>query len=320
MTVAPSEPGGLPATEDDLDTGLEDFNLSDAVIPRLTIKHQEGFFLDSLSNREFNEIEAIVLGMVRQRVLWHTSMDDDDAAPMCKSQDYTSGWPIMSEEQPKNKRFPWELSKFNPDDFPPDEDGQIQLPCERCYLKEWGSHPDGKKPYCSEQFTMPLLYREFGSTDDPFVIAVISFQKTSLKPLKAYLSNFKRDNSPTYTVTTKISLDQLTRGGNKYCVANFRLIEKTNSDDWRGYSNNYRNLRSFLMAPPLPRDEEETPSDSENVARPPADQPAPETEPVVASEPKASADQTVPQAESSATSPPAEQKPPPPDDDEDLPF
>lgn len=316
MTVVPSPgSGNLPDTMDDLDTGLEDFGLADAVIPRLTIKHQEGFFKDSLSNREFDKIETILLGLVRQRVLWHHVMDDDDAAPMCKSTNFNIGWPNVSDDQPKDKRFPWDKSNFNQEDFPPDEDGQVQLPCASCVLKEWGSHPDGKKPYCTEQFTMPLLYRELGS-DDNFVVAVTSFQKTSIKPLRSYLSDFKRSNNPAYTVITEIGLDQLSRGGNKYCVATFRQGDKTDPENWRKYSADYRGLRHFLMQPPTLREEEEATSSapSDNTARPPTDK-APEREPAVKTEePKSTVNQNAASPAASVPTPPSDA------DQDDLPF
>jgi hypothetical protein len=240
----------------EIETGLEDFGMADTVIPRLKIMHREGRFVDSLSNEEFEKVTVVMLGLVRQRILWHTSMDDDDAAPMCKSTNFEIGFPdLNAEDQPKNKLFPWEASGFNPDDFKPGADGLRRLPCAGCQLKEWGSHPDGKKPYCSEQFTIPLLYDPSGG--DNYVPAIISFQKTSLKPLKNYLSAFKRGKTGAFSVMTEMGLDLTRRGANPYSVPNFRNVGPTDSDEWPEYATAYRQLRDFLTADPERRDDEE---------------------------------------------------------------
>jgi hypothetical protein len=240
----------------EMETGLEDFGMSDTVIPRLKIAHRDARFVDSLSNEEFDNVRVIMLGLVRQRILWHPSIDDDDAAPMCKSQNFEIGFPdLNAEEQPKNKLFPWNKSGFDPKDFPPGADGLVRLPCAGCQLKEWGSHPDGKKPYCSEMFTIPLLYAP--NNDDNFVPALISFQKTSLKPLKNYLSAFKRAKTGTFTAYTDMGLDLQKRGANPFSVPNFKNAGPTDSDAWPEYATAYRQLREFLMADPDRRDEAE---------------------------------------------------------------
>ena len=154
MTSVPAK-----TSDFDYDTGLEQFGVEDAVIPRLSIVHKDGQFKDSLTNAQFTTIKVIILGLVKQRVLFHPVVDDGDW-PMCKSADHDTGFPNMSDEQPKEKRFAllWDKAGFDPKDFPPDENGVIRLPCDSCQLKEWGTHPDGKKPYCAEQFTLPILY------------------------------------------------------------------------------------------------------------------------------------------------------------------
>src|SRR5690606_15412571 len=140
------------------ETGLEDFGMEDAVIPRLKIVHKEGVFEDSLSGEKFETISLVILGLVKQRILWHQTVDDGDM-PMCRSANHDTGFPNLSDDQPKEKRFPWEKSGFRPEDYQ-DEDGNFRLPCSGCNLKEWKSHPDGKRPYCSEQFTLPVLYSD----------------------------------------------------------------------------------------------------------------------------------------------------------------
>lgn len=238
----------------DFETGLEDFDMTDAVIPRLSIAHKEAQFKDSLSGEQFDKISVIILGLVKQRVLWHQEVDDDDR-PMCRSTDHNTGFPNMSDEQPKEKRFPWAKSGFNPKDYPPDAEGVIRLPCDSCKLKDWGSHPDGKRPYCSEQFTLPVLYDPSG--DGSWVPAIITFQKTALKPLKAYLSSFARAKNAAFGAITEVSLDPRRRGQTDYAVPIFKKIGSTDQDDWREFAASYRTMREFLTAEPGSREERE---------------------------------------------------------------
>lgn len=260
----------VPALPSDYETGLEDFGMEDAVIPRLSIVHKEGQFKDSLSNEQFDSITVIILGLVKQRVLWHTEVDDGDW-PMCRSTNHSTGLPNLSDDQPKAKRFPWSASKFDPADYPPDEDGVIRLPCEGCALKEWGSHPDGKRPYCSEQFTLPVLYDPRG--DEGWLPAILTFQKTGLKPLKAYLSSFARNRNAAFMAVTQIGLDMQKRGQTDYSVPNFKRIGDTDEENWREYSITYRTMRDFLEAEPGSRDEGEdkTPVTPKSDEKPPAD-------------------------------------------------
>lgn len=315
----------------ELDTGLEDFGMGDTVIPRLKIAHREGRFVDSLSNEEFDKVTVIMLGLVRQRILWHTSLDDDDAAPMCKSTNFEIGFPdLNAEEQPKNKLFPWDESGFRKEDFEPGPDGLVRLPCAGCALKEWGSHPDGKKPYCSEQFTIPLLYDPNG--DDNWIPAIISFQKTSLKPLKNYLSSFKRAKTAAFTAKTEMGLDLTKRGANPYSVPNFKNVGQTDPDNWPEFATSYRQLREFLTADPGRSDEaegnvtvkaeqdpwagnsgDEEPVEGEIVEDAPAEA---EPTPPPAAPKKAAPPSSPPVAKKAAAAPPAA----PAEDDDDLPF
>lgn len=301
MTVTPTGGTNLPANMDDLDTGLDEFGMEDAVVPRLTIVHKEGVFQDSLSGDKFDDLKVIMLGLVKQRTLWHNVVDEGDR-PMCRSMNHETGWPIDPDGVKKDKQFPWAESGFRESDFPPDADGFVSLPCDGCKLKEWGSHPDGKKPYCAEVYTIPVLYDPYD--DEGWVPALMSFQKTGLKPLKSYLTSFSRSRNAAYSAITKITLTLQHRGSNDYSTPNFNRVGDTDQLDWRGYSMSYRQLREFLHTPPTAPDVEvETKNEVKEEA--PASR---ETETVGVSEESAS--------------PPASSDGPsvPPEDDDDLPF
>lgn len=313
MTVANPENSNLPTVPDDLNTGLEDFGVEDAVVPRLQIVHREGVFKDSLSSNEYPLIKAVILGLVKQRILWHHKVDEGDR-PMCKSPDHNFGFPNTDDEDtPKEKRFPWGKSGFDPADYPPNEEGFVQLPCERCALKDWGTHPDGNKPYCAEQYTLPLLY-------DPgtggFVPAILSIQKTSIKGLRSYLTSFARSKNPAYTSITEIGLRQASRGTTDYSIATFKELGKTDPDRWREYSANYSTLRKFLTQHPISREEDDgagPTSDNETKA--------PQTQPEVSPEPE-TRETTQPAAPAGGGSPSTKGAVPATtgDDDDDLPF
>ena len=259
MTVEPHQgasqvPANVP---EDLNTGLEEFGIEDMVMPRLTILHRDGRFQDSLTKSEFEELNIIVLSLVKQRILWPKTMDDNDK-PMCRSTDHKTGYPLMDiTNKPPEKQFPWHASNFSPDDYQPDSDGQIRLPCEACALKEWGSHPDGKTPWCAEQFTLAVLYDPM--SNGTYVPAVMTFQKTGLKPLRNYLTSFARSSTPPFQVYTGVSLQMLSRGNNPYCVPIFKMGSQTDPEQWGEYSIQGRSMQGFLRTPPVQLEDSEEP-------------------------------------------------------------
>lgn len=283
MTVAKTEDDGL-----EFETGLEDFDMEDAVVPRLSIVHKDQEFKDSLTGETFPKISAIILGLVKQRVLWFPTVDEGDW-PMCRSANHDIGFPNVSDKQPKEKAFPWETSGFNPDDFPPDDEGLIRLPCAGCQLKEWKTHPDGKKPYCAEQFTLPLLYAT--DPDAPLAPAILTLQKTSLKPIKAYLTGFSRSQTPAFSVVTEIGLEAAKRGSNEYSIATLKRIANSDPDQWRAYATQYRAMRDFLTADPGERDLDEGGGVAIEPAKPEpvVEDPPAETVTVAAGQPAAAA-------------------------------
>lgn len=261
----------IQKTEDyELETGLDDFGVTDAVIPRVTIVHDDGTFKDNLSGQEYEELEVIFLGLIKQRVLWHpVPAEEGSDNPMCKSQDFHFGFPNV-DDNPQEKLFPWSESGYDEEDFAGEE--QIKIACDNCLLKDWGSHPDGKKPYCSEQWTMPMLYNSTPDLEEPtWTPAIITFQKTSLKPLKTYLTSFARSKQPVFTKIARIGLDARKRGKTIYQIANFKAVGNTEQENWIEYGEGYREFREFLTADPEVR------SDEEEVEEQPAPAPPKET-------------------------------------------
>lgn len=227
-----------------LDTGLEDFDTTDMVMPRLTIDHGEAKFVDNLTGEKHEKMQVVMLGLIKQRILWDTEVNDGDK-PLCKSFDFRSGIPDEA-------RFPWDASGFDKADF--DE----KLPCDACALKEWDSHPQRGTPWCSEQHTFPVLM----STGENVYAApaILTVQRSAIKASKSYLTGFARSKTPLYTVVTEISLNAQKRGSVNYAVPSFVRVGATDDEQWSEYAQHYRTIREFISTPPPTDDEPSSPA------------------------------------------------------------
>lgn len=226
-------------------TGLEDFDTTDFVMPRLKIDGPSACFVDQQSKESFPKLEVILLGLVKQRILWDEEVDEGDK-PLCKSPNFNEGFPDV-------ERFPWAQAGFSKTEDP--------LPCQNCTLAEWGTHPKGKTPWCTEQHTYPLLMVH----EDQLSPAILTAQRSGIKASRSYLSSFARSKTPTFTVVTELSLTAQKRGSVQYAVPGFKKLEKSDKDQWGWFAEQYRSIREYLTQPPQARtddDEEVTPKAS----------------------------------------------------------
>lgn len=247
------QPGNEIAPYNNLDTGLEDLGVEDLRMPRLVIDHKKGVFRDSLSGAEYEKLNVITLGLVKQRVLWHATVQEEAASPLCKSTNFMVGYPTMNKPKPSDN-FPWQAAGWQPSDFQPDEYGRITLPCDSCRLAQWKSHPDGKKTWCSEQHAVPLLYGPEGTV--PSMTAIFTTQRSSIAATRTYFAGIARQNLPAYAFIARLSLSAQKRGVNIYYVPVFTALEQTSQENWPTWSENYRSIREFLQRPPALRDAE----------------------------------------------------------------
>lgn len=235
----------LPATPEDMEgIGLEDFETSDMVMPRINIVHDEAMFQDNLSGEKHDSIRAVILGLVKQRILWDDEVVDGDT-PLCKSYNFHQGHPDPT-------RFPFKDASFDKGTIEGEDDPT--LPCSACQLKEWGSHPKRETPWCSEQHTFPLLMEV---SEDQFAPALLTVQRSGIKPSKSYLTSFARSKTPLYTVVTNLTLNAQKRGSVNYAVPAFSRGEPTDSDDWGFYAQQYRQIREFITTPPVRDDDDD---------------------------------------------------------------
>ena len=250
--VEPPQGAQVPAVANPLarPEGLEDFGTEDQVMPYMRIAHKEGHFVDSLSNAEYGELNAVLLGLIKGRILWPAEVADagDADPPLCRSYDFNVGYPSKPEKLPNGQeyeRFPWEASGF--------PQGAPQLPCGQCPLKEWGSHPTRDAPWCSEQHTFAML---LPTEDGNFVPCLFQLQRSGLKPSRQYLSSFANSNQPLFTVFTKLTLDRRKKGSNDFCVPKFANIGNTDVEHHEMFSNMYRSIREFLTTPRIEDDDD----------------------------------------------------------------
>lgn len=229
-------------------TGLEDFETGDMVMPQLRIDHQEGTLVDSLSGEASNDPEVILLGLVKQRILWEADMSTEKLGPLCRSLTFVTGLPDM-------KRFPWAAAGFDAE--------APALPCEGCQLKEWDSHPKNGTPWCSEQWVFPLLQK----TGESWSPSTLTVQRANLKPARAYVTSFARSKSPLYVATTKLVCQQQRRGTVKYVTLSFIKGAPTPEELHPDFADQYRRIREFVQTP---RSNEEEITEPANAAAPTA--------------------------------------------------
>jgi hypothetical protein len=288
--------------------GMEDVEAGDLVIPRLSIMHKEGRFINNLSKEEIERLQCVILGLVKQRIMWDEDVDEGDR-PQCKSSDHDHGYPQLREDIPMAKQFPWDESNFNKADFL-QQDGSVVLPCDSCVFNSWSKDTrTGKSipPRCSEQHTYPVIY----TTDEgeTTTTAILTFQRTGIKPSKNYLSTFSQAGMPMFTSFTELTLQVTKRGNVEYSVPVFRKGNQTDRSDWRHYADTYMQIREFLRTPPRRSEDEEAPAvQSDNTNTAPIETQEPPTAPVASTPP--------PQASATASAPVAA----PVDNDDPLPF
>lgn len=253
MTVEPYGAGSpTPWADGDLeDMGLGDVSATDIRMPRLVIDHETAQFKNTTSGEMFPELRIIFLGLVKQRIMWDTVVDEGDK-PQCKSPNHEVGYPQMRTDIPTRKQFPWEKSNFSKDDFPPNDAGLVALPCSTCTLKDWGKER-GDRPACSEQATFPVYYQ---LADGGWAPAIISFQKSGIKAAMTYAGSFASRRQPMFTAITKVTLTPESRGKTRYATPGFQSIGPSDSTSWRDYLETFRQVRTFLHEPPRPFDAE----------------------------------------------------------------
>lgn len=263
-SLQPSEATGTEiAPWDNTETGLEDFDSSDLTMPRLSIDHAEGMFKNSQTDELFPELTVVLLGLHKSRIMWGEVNEGADAdAPLCKSPNTRDGFPNIDSELPTAKQFPWDAqSVFKPSDMAPISVGENllsmpSLPCKSCHFKEWNTDPTGKRPWCSEEWTFPLLYQD-PEDSESWIPALFTIRRSGIKPARQYVTPFATKKTPIFTVATQLELEVNKRGTVKYCTPKFKKVAKTDPDAWQDYFDSFKSARTFLDQLPMPKEDDE---------------------------------------------------------------
>lgn len=296
-TVAAAAP---PATVAPLGVpeGLESIDSSDLSMPIIKMVHDEAVWEDSLSGEKFAEMDVILLGLIKQRVLWPAEMAEEAEAPLCRSYNFTQGhpgekFPLKAKGDPAS---PLESSGFAAEDF-----NAGILSCTSCNLKEWGSHPTRDVPWCVEQYVFAVMITEPG--EDLGSPAILTLQRSSIKPAKAYITSYVRSKQPLFTARTTLKLNAQSRGSVKYSVPKFVKGVATDPDFHGQYAELYHHVKDFVTTPRTgDAAETEVTVTPAPTAAAPAAAPAPEAAPAAA--PVAAAAPAAPAAAPVATAAP----------------
>lgn len=226
--------------------GLEDVSASDLTMPMIKIIHDEAMWEDSLSGQRFDEIDVVLLGLIKQRVLWPSEVSEDAEAPLCRSYNFTVGIPgdKFSVSEKRDPNSPMIASGFTADEV---ESGE--LACGSCNLKEWGSHPSRDVPWCVEQYVFAVMLGE--PDEDLGSPAILTLQRSSMKPAKSYITSFVRTRQPLFVARTNLKLDARSRGSVRYSVPKFVKGVPTDPDFHGQYAEMYRQVKEFVATPPV---------------------------------------------------------------------
>lgn len=246
----------LPATVDDYDTGLEDFDGAYASMPRVTIQHADGVFQDMNSNQQFPVAYAVPMGLVKQRVKWHPEIPEGKSVPQCKSQDSLLGYPNMRPDSDPDQLFPWAESGLDINAAPRDEFKRVTIPCEACPFAKWTKSTSGKNvpPKCNILYTIPMMYA-LEENEPKDRAGIFSFKGSGITPWNKFMGPFSTRKIPLYSATIRLGLDRNQRGKVVYSVPTITQLSATDQDTWTTYSEAYRATREFLRRPPRPDDD-----------------------------------------------------------------
>lgn len=264
--------------------GLEDFDESDMVMPRLSLGSNQdaGYIINNLSGEKIPGnpgIEMVVLGIVKNRILWPPEMGATKENPLCRSYDFHVGHP--DPEQPA--RFPWAASGFAAPTLVVGE-SPPHLSCEDCRLKEWGTNPGASKesPWCTEQHIYVILTL----TNSTYASAILTLQRSGIGPSRKYMSSYAQIKTPMFVATTLLTLEVQKRGTVEYSVPTLTRGRNTPETKYAEFAETYRRIRRVLQTP-RSNDVDEVPvaaAPDANVYQPQA-APAPAPQPVTPTAP-----------------------------------
>lgn len=229
----------------DGDLGLEDVGIEEIPTPRIRIRHRHGVYKDSQTGVETPVFNAIILGLVKQRVMFSKVVKGDaDDVPQCKSVNYQLGMPNV-DPQSRNL-FPWADSPWNPNEVSIDPGtGRVLLQCTACPFKDWtGPYGNQEPPACNEVWNLVIMYDPYGNGQaQPAFLAI---KKTGLKNVRAHIAKYKQSKTPMFVDVVQFSLEEQIRGDNAYQMPVINVIGQTDPSAYLSYAENFKALRGFI--------------------------------------------------------------------------
>jgi len=221
--------------DDESVVGLEDMDDEPVAPQRLKIVHANKNFEIPDTGIATDAFTAVILGMVRQRVLWPPEIGNGPSKPMCRSRDGKTGYP-------------------DPESFPLKASGLqglvleqgVTAGCKGCSLKEWGSHPTQDKPWCTEQFVLPMLADLMGN--GRVMPVFLTAERGSILAAKKYIVPFQQSRTPMFTVFTEISLQHDKRGSVQFSKPVFKRAKDTPPESHAEFAAAFLQMRDYLQA------------------------------------------------------------------------
>lgn len=195
-------------------------------VPKVAINHTENKLeFNDVELTGFQKLNIIMLGAIRQRIMWSPTPGTIGILE-CESKDFEHGTPTVN--------FPWEDSNF----ARPKTDVPQTIQCGACMFSNWTADPNAKRgsrpARCTEQVMVPMLIpvhdvERIETTAIPYKVGVMSFQKSSIRPLSDHMKRFRLRGAPAYSKQTSMVLDSNLGSGFKYSVP--RLSERNPVDE-----------------------------------------------------------------------------------------
>lgn len=223
--------------------GLEDFSKEDLTIPVIQIEHETGLFVDKLTGEKFPEIDGVLLGLLKSRIMWPPQQNavGQKPAPMCRSREAITGKP--------GDNFPWADFKKGTEknkEWSPEPLSAETIACSTCYFAQWGSDPKNDSPRCTMQYVFPIMGKR---GDEYHLQGLLTVQRTGIKPANAYMSGFVRDGMSLFMHHTTLTLRVQQSGTVKFSVPTFARGEATPADMdlWRSWAETYSGIKQQLQ-------------------------------------------------------------------------
>lgn len=176
------------------------------------------------------ELVGIIVGWERPRHYYEKGMDDPDAvegaAPDCSSIDGETGTGV----------------------YGPGSDANPTGKCDVCPMNQWNTAKDGEGKACRE--TRELLFL----VEDAVFPYIVVLPPTSIKFVRNYFVGLAGRQLHYSSVVTRITLEQQSKGGQKWATAKLELADRLTPDVTANARNLGEQFKKALYAMQTPVD------------------------------------------------------------------